>query len=143
MRKAATNTPMSSTATAISVARVSRRMRAISAASRTGSRGGRFGRAGRTGWATGRSVSLFGVAGCSDSTHSLRHFATQADFRSTARRDRITAPFYRTRGIDVTRVLREVRRFAAARPGPGVVAVSGGADSVALLRALHAAHPGP
>ena len=38
----------------------------------------------------------------------------------------------------MTRVLREVRRFAATRPGPGVVAVSGGADSVALLRALHA-----
>ncbi len=38
----------------------------------------------------------------------------------------------------MTRVLREVRRFAAGRPGPGVVAVSGGADSVALLRALHA-----
>ena len=38
----------------------------------------------------------------------------------------------------MTRVLREVRRFAASRPGPGVVAVSGGADSVALLRALHA-----
>ena len=36
----------------------------------------------------------------------------------------------------MTRVLREVRRFAANRPGPGVVAVSGGADSVALLRAL-------
>jgi tRNA(Ile)-lysidine synthase len=43
----------------------------------------------------------------------------------------------------VTRVLREVRRFAATRPGPGVVAVSGGADSVALLRALHATHSGP
>ncbi len=38
----------------------------------------------------------------------------------------------------MTRLLREVRRFVAARPGPGVVAVSGGADSVALLRALHA-----
>ncbi len=38
----------------------------------------------------------------------------------------------------MTRVLREVRRFAADRPGPGVVAVSGGADSVALLRALRA-----
>ena len=38
----------------------------------------------------------------------------------------------------MTRVLREVRRFAAARPEPGVVAVSGGTDSVALLRALHA-----
>ncbi len=38
----------------------------------------------------------------------------------------------------MTRVLREVRQFAAARPGPGIVAVSGGADSVALLRALHA-----
>ena len=38
----------------------------------------------------------------------------------------------------MTRVLREVRRFAASRPEPGVVAVSGGADSVALLRALHA-----
>ncbi len=37
----------------------------------------------------------------------------------------------------MTRVLREVRRFAATAPGPGVVAVSGGADSVALLRALH------
>ncbi len=37
----------------------------------------------------------------------------------------------------MTRVLREVRRFAAIRPGVGVVAVSGGADSVALLRALH------
>jgi tRNA(Ile)-lysidine synthase len=36
----------------------------------------------------------------------------------------------------VTRVLREVRRFAAGRSGRGVVAVSGGADSVALLRAL-------
>jgi tRNA(Ile)-lysidine synthase len=38
----------------------------------------------------------------------------------------------------VTRVAAEVRRFAAARPGLGVVAVSGGADSVALLRALYA-----
>lgn len=38
----------------------------------------------------------------------------------------------------MTRVLREVRRFAATHPGLGVVAVSGGADSVALLRALHA-----
>ncbi len=36
------------------------------------------------------------------------------------------------------RVLREVRQFMASRPGPGVVGVSGGADSVALLRALHA-----
>jgi tRNA(Ile)-lysidine synthase len=41
--------------------------------------------------------------------------------------------------VSVTRVLREVRRFAATAPGVGVVAVSGGADSVALLRALHAA----
>ena len=32
---------------------------------------------------------------------------------------------------------REVRRFMANRAGPGVVAVSGGADSVALLRVLH------
>jgi len=38
----------------------------------------------------------------------------------------------------VTRVFREVRRFAATAPGPGVVGVSGGADSVALLRALRA-----
>lgn len=38
----------------------------------------------------------------------------------------------------VTRVLREVRRFIVGRGGPGAVAVSGGADSVALLRALHA-----
>jgi tRNA(Ile)-lysidine synthase len=38
----------------------------------------------------------------------------------------------------VTRVLREVGRFAANWPGAGVVAVSGGADSVALLRALRA-----
>ena len=38
----------------------------------------------------------------------------------------------------MTRVLRAVRRFTASRPGPGVVAVSGGADSVALLCALHA-----
>ncbi len=37
----------------------------------------------------------------------------------------------------MTRVLRAVRQFTAARPGPGVVGVSGGADSVALLRALH------
>ena len=36
------------------------------------------------------------------------------------------------------RLSREVRRFMASREGPGVVAVSGGADSVALLRALHA-----
>ncbi len=35
------------------------------------------------------------------------------------------------------RLLREVQRFMANRAGPGVVAVSGGADSVALLRALH------
>ncbi len=34
-------------------------------------------------------------------------------------------------------MLREVRRFMGHRPGAGVVAVSGGADSVALLRALH------
>ena len=40
----------------------------------------------------------------------------------------------------MTRVLREVRRFASARPSMGVVAVSGGADSVALLRALHTCH---
>ena len=40
----------------------------------------------------------------------------------------------------MTRVLREVRRFAATRSEPGVVAVSGGADSVALLRALHTCH---
>lgn len=39
------------------------------------------------------------------------------------------------------RVLRAVRRFVADRPGAGVVAVSGGADSVALLRALHACGP--
>jgi tRNA(Ile)-lysidine synthase len=40
----------------------------------------------------------------------------------------------------VTRLLREVRTFVAARGAPtvGAVAVSGGADSVALLRALHA-----
>jgi tRNA(Ile)-lysidine synthase len=46
----------------------------------------------------------------------------------------------------VTRVLREVRRFVSATPvcaGAGVVAVSGGADSVALLRALAASHTGP
>ncbi|MBN9519134.1 tRNA lysidine(34) synthetase TilS [bacterium] len=39
-----------------------------------------------------------------------------------------------------------VRAFFAAHalpPGPGVVAVSGGADSVALLRALHAVGAGP
>jgi tRNA(Ile)-lysidine synthase len=36
----------------------------------------------------------------------------------------------------VQRLLREVQRFMANRAGPGVVAVSGGADSVALLRAL-------
>ena len=38
----------------------------------------------------------------------------------------------------MTRVLRDVRQFTARGPGSGVVAVSGGADSVALLRALHA-----
>jgi tRNA(Ile)-lysidine synthase len=38
----------------------------------------------------------------------------------------------------VDRLAREVQRFMADREGPGVVAVSGGADSVALLRALHA-----
>lgn len=38
----------------------------------------------------------------------------------------------------MTRVLRAVRQFVAARPGVGVAGVSGGADSVALLRALHA-----
>ena len=36
----------------------------------------------------------------------------------------------------MTRVLRETRRFMASWPGPGVVAVSGGADSVALLCTL-------
>ena len=44
------------------------------------------------------------------------------------------------------RAVREVRRFMAALEGgagPGVVAVSGGADSVALLRALHAVQAGP
>ena len=42
-------------------------------------------------------------------------------------------------------VLREVRRFFSShvkRESTGVVAVSGGADSVALLRALHAIHRG-
>ncbi|MBA4063726.1 MAG: tRNA lysidine(34) synthetase TilS [Isosphaera sp.] len=43
----------------------------------------------------------------------------------------------------MTRVLREVRRAAAGLAGPGVVAVSGGADSVALLRALAACPTGP
>lgn len=38
----------------------------------------------------------------------------------------------------MTRVLREVRRFMVGRGTPGAVAVSGGADSVALLRALRA-----
>ncbi|WP_439621775.1 tRNA lysidine(34) synthetase TilS [Gemmata sp.] len=45
----------------------------------------------------------------------------------------------------MTRVLREVRRFVSATPvcaGPGVVGVSGGADSVALLRALAASRTG-
>jgi len=45
----------------------------------------------------------------------------------------------------MTRVLREVRRFLAATPAeqsPGVVAVSGGADSVALLRALASCRTG-
>jgi tRNA(Ile)-lysidine synthase len=37
----------------------------------------------------------------------------------------------------VNRVLRGVQRFMANRAGSGVVAVSGGADSVALLRVLH------
>jgi tRNA(Ile)-lysidine synthase len=43
------------------------------------------------------------------------------------------------------RALREVRRFMEALPRgrkPGVVAVSGGADSVALLRALQTLYPG-
>ncbi|QEG28829.1 tRNA(Ile)-lysidine synthase [Gemmata obscuriglobus] len=39
----------------------------------------------------------------------------------------------------MTRVLREARRFAAGRAGAGIVGVSGGADSVALLRALRSA----
>lgn len=38
----------------------------------------------------------------------------------------------------VERVMREAQRFMANRAGSGVVAVSGGADSVALLRSLHA-----
>jgi tRNA(Ile)-lysidine synthase len=37
----------------------------------------------------------------------------------------------------VDRLMREVQRLMASRAGSGVVAVSGGADSVALLRALH------
>ncbi len=36
------------------------------------------------------------------------------------------------------RVVHEVQQFMADWPGPGIVAVSGGADSVALLRVLHA-----
>jgi tRNA(Ile)-lysidine synthase len=41
-------------------------------------------------------------------------------------------------------VLAAVRPFLAGRPaGPGVAAISGGADSVALLRALHAAGAAP
>ena len=46
----------------------------------------------------------------------------------------------------MTRVLCEVRRFVSSQPvcrGAGVVAVSGGADSVALLRALCQAGVGP
>ncbi len=44
----------------------------------------------------------------------------------------------------MTRLLREVRRFMLGRASePGVVAVSGGADSVALLRALAACRTGP
>lgn len=45
----------------------------------------------------------------------------------------------------MSRVVTEIRRFAARYDltGPGVVAVSGGADSVALLRGLHEAGLGP
>lgn len=52
---------------------------------------------------------------------------------------------YPDRGLGVLRVMAEARRFmaSAGAAGPGVVAVSGGADSVALLRALHAADFGP
>jgi tRNA(Ile)-lysidine synthase len=49
----------------------------------------------------------------------------------------------RTGEYAVTRVLREVRRFMADRGSElGVVAVSGGADSVALIRALAACRTG-
>jgi tRNA(Ile)-lysidine synthase len=47
---------------------------------------------------------------------------------------------------DPTSIVRRVREFLAAHrppPGPIVVAVSGGPDSVALLRALCAVGPGP
>jgi tRNA(Ile)-lysidine synthase len=49
------------------------------------------------------------------------------------------------RGPGVSRVVAEVRRFLAAHAvaGPGVVAVSGGADSVSLLWALDEAGAGP
>src|SRR5262245_10303347 len=43
-------------------------------------------------------------------------------------------------------IVRRVREFLAAHrppPGPVVVAVSGGPDSVALLRSVSAAHTGP
>ncbi|MDB5305904.1 MAG: tilS [Gemmataceae bacterium] len=53
---------------------------------------------------------------------------------------------YQGRGMRTPRVVQVIRRFMAARPGgqdPGVVAVSGGADSVALLRALAAVPAGP
>ena len=45
----------------------------------------------------------------------------------------------------MSRVVDEVRRFMTRLDvgGPGVVAVSGGADSVALLRALIAVAAGP
>src|SRR5262245_18192758 len=52
----------------------------------------------------------------------------------------------RTGETRMTRALREVRQFTATLAigdEPGVVAVSGGADSVALLRALASCGVGP
>ncbi len=61
----------------------------------------------------------------------------QADFLGIPLREMITPILYQTRGTRVARLLHEVRRFLQNRTGSGVVGVSGGADSVALLRALH------
>src|SRR5207302_1995495 len=100
---------------------------------------------GPTSTAVGTGFSPFSGLGCG--TDSLRGNANQAELPAGPPEYKLGNRGNCTRGVAVAgRVTEEVGRFAKTHlpgGGSGVVAVSGGADSVALLRALLETGCGP